>query len=53
MNTRRRFPNPLDYLTNLQAPPPWPAKIRVIARNYWRRVVRRQLCCGHEGEPGC
>ncbi len=53
MRNRRRLPNPRDWFTNLNAPPPWPQKLRVIARNYWRRVVLRQTCCGHEGEPGC
>jgi hypothetical protein len=29
------------------------SKLRLAARNLWRRVVRRQSCCGNHGEPGC
>jgi len=28
-------------------------KLRMAARNLWRRVVRRQTCCGNHGQPGC
>ncbi len=42
-----------DYITNLQVPLPWYTKIRLVARNMARRVLLRQTCCGHPGEPGC
>jgi hypothetical protein len=28
-------------------------RIVVAGRNVWLRVVLRQACCGHDGEPGC
>jgi len=30
-----------------------PRRIVVASRNVWLRVVLRQACCGHDGEPGC
>lgn len=42
-----------DFLTNLDQPMPLPEKLSKLARNLWRRVVLRQTCCGHHGEPGC
>ncbi len=42
-----------EYVTNLNAPPPMPRKLVVIARNFSRRFILRQPCCGHDGEPGC
>lgn len=53
MSASQRRPSPSDFLTNLKEPPPLPKKAFVIARNLWRRVVLRQNCCGHDGEPGC
>jgi hypothetical protein len=32
---------------------PLPRRIVVASRNAWLRVVLRQGCCGHDGEPGC
>lgn len=32
---------------------PIPARLIVAARNLSLRVVRRDTCCGHDGEPGC
>jgi hypothetical protein len=32
---------------------PLPKRIVVASRNYWRRVVLRRGCCGHDGQPGC
>ncbi len=28
-------------------------RVRHIGDNLWRRVSRRQACCGRYGEPGC
>ena len=41
------------YLTNLSVPLPWPTKARLVLRNAFIRIYRRQDCCGHPGEPGC
>ncbi len=29
------------------------AAVVVASRNLWLRVALRQICCGHDGEPGC
>jgi hypothetical protein len=42
-----------EYLTNLRAPMPLPRKIKLLLRNISIRIIKRQACCGHEGEPGC
>jgi hypothetical protein len=42
-----------EYFTNLNAPYPLPTKLRMLATNMALRLVKRQLCCGHDGEPGC
>ena len=49
----RRRPSPRDFLTNLTVDMPWPRKLRLLARNAFRRLVRLRDCCGHPGEPGC
>lgn len=46
-------PNPRHFLTNLSQPMPLDEKLTKLARNLWRRIVLRQNCCGHPGEPGC
>lgn len=50
--TNRR-PSLSDYLTNLNQPLPRREKIAKVVSNLWRRVILRQNCCGHPGEPGC
>lgn len=42
-----------EFLTNLDAPYPLPTKIGMLIRNFNLRFVRRKMCCGHLGEPGC
>jgi hypothetical protein len=42
-----------DFLTNLDQPMPPGEKLYKVTRNLWRRVLLRQDCCGHHGEPGC
>ena len=46
-------PSVSDFLTNMKQPMPWHEKYGKLSRNLWRRVVLRQNCCGHDGEPGC
>jgi hypothetical protein len=50
MATRNTF---RQFLTNLDQPMPLPEKLSKLTGNLWRRVVLRQTCCGHPGEPGC
>lgn len=42
-----------SVFTNLQVPMPLPRKAWLITRNLSLRVIKRQGCCGHHGEPGC
>lgn len=43
-----------DYLRNLgRGEMALARRLRLIARNYGRRIALRQACCGHPGEPGC
>jgi hypothetical protein len=46
-------PSLRSVLTNLDQPMPLGEKLSKLVRNAWRRVVTRQNCCGHPGEPGC
>jgi hypothetical protein len=46
-------PSLSDFLTNMDQAMPWPEKLAKLGRNLWRRVLLRQPCCGHDGEPGC
>jgi hypothetical protein len=32
---------------------PFDEKLRLFISNTKIKVVRRQQCCGHPGEPGC
>ena len=50
MARRDRF---REFLTNLDQPMPLSEKLSKLTGNLWRRVVLRQNCCGHPGEPGC
>jgi hypothetical protein len=50
MATRGTF---RQFLTNLDQPMSLPEKLSKLTGNLWRRVVLRQACCGHPGEPGC
>lgn len=40
-----------DFLTNLDAGPPWPKKIAPLLANRGRALLHG--CCGHPGQPGC
>jgi hypothetical protein len=40
-----------DFLTNLDAGPPWPGKAGTLIRNRARAL--RHGCCGNPGQPGC
>jgi hypothetical protein len=40
-----------EFLTNLEAGPPWPGKVVPLVRNRARALVHG--CCGRPGQPGC
>ncbi len=47
-------PSPAAVISNWRTyDAPIPTKLRLTARNLWLRVIRRQTCCGHHGQPGC
>jgi hypothetical protein len=46
-------PSPSAYMANLRQPMPLDRKVRLLARNTARKVIRLKSCCGHPGEPGC
>ena len=46
-------PNLKDVLNNLRQPMPVSRKILSLFKNNMLKVVRRQTCCGHPGQPGC
>jgi hypothetical protein len=48
---RRSFLRAIRNFTESEIP--LPRRIVVASRNAWLRVVLRQGCCGHDGEPGC
>jgi hypothetical protein len=41
------------FFTNMRAPMPLRRKIYLLLRNNCIKIVKRQACCGHPGEPGC
>jgi hypothetical protein len=42
-----------DFFTNMQVPMPLHRKLYLVFRNNLIKIVKRQSCCGHPGEPGC
>jgi len=46
-------PSFAEALANLRRPLPPRRWLLVFARNLGLRLVHRQSCCGHPGEPGC
>lgn len=46
-------PKPNEALQNLRQPMPLGRKLRLLARNNWKKVRTGSSCCGNYGEPGC
>ena len=46
-------PNLKDAVENLRQPMPLTHKVGSILKNNLLKIVRRQSCCGHHGQPGC
>jgi hypothetical protein len=53
MANKAKQPSPKDFVTNWNQPYPLRTKLKMLVRNMGRRIVLRQNCCGHDGEPGC
>jgi hypothetical protein len=47
------MPTLKGFFTNMSVPMPMGKKLRLVFRNNWIKISRRQNCCGHPGEPGC
>ncbi|MFW6150468.1 MAG: hypothetical protein ACOC6A_02935 [Chloroflexota bacterium] len=41
------------FFTNMAVPMPLHEKLYLVFRNNAIKIVKRQPCCGHPGEPGC
>jgi hypothetical protein len=51
---RRRKPGGFGAIGNLLAGDHSPLeRLGMVAENVGRRLIRRQTCCGHYGDPGC
>ena len=44
---------PAALLANLRQPGPLSWKVQRVVANIGFKIVHRQSCCGHPGEPGC
>ena len=47
------MPTVKNFFTNMSVPMPLGKKLKLVFRNNWIKVSRKQNCCGHPGEPGC
>lgn len=42
-----------NFIHNWRKPIPFATKCKMLIRNEMIKLVRRETCCGHHGEPGC
>ena len=47
------MPTAKAFFTNMSVPMPLGRKLKLVFRNNFIKIWRRQDCCGHPGEPGC
>lgn len=47
------MPSLRAYYTNMSLPMPMHRKLYLLFKNASLRILKRQNCCGHPGEPGC
>ena len=47
------MPDVRAFFSNMAVPMPLHRKLWLVARNSLIKLVKRQTCCGHPGEPGC
>ena len=47
------MPTVRAFFTNMSVPMPLGRKLKLVFRNNFIKIWRRQNCCGHPGEPGC
>ena len=46
------MPSLRAFFTNMLVPMPLHRKFYLVFRNNFIKIIRRQSCCGHPGEPG-
>ena len=49
----KRRPSLRAVFTNMKVQMPLHRKLYLVFRNNWTKLSKRQMCCGHPGEPGC
>jgi hypothetical protein len=47
------MPSLKAFFTNMSVPIPLHKKLSMIFRNNLIKILKRQNCCDHPGEPGC
>jgi hypothetical protein len=47
------MPNLRSFFSNMSVKMPLHKKLYLVLRNWGIKIVKRQDCCGHPGEPGC
>lgn len=46
-------PSAKAFISNLKVQMTFKKKARLFVRNNIIKILKRQNCCGHPGEPGC
>ncbi|MFO7605974.1 MAG: hypothetical protein R6W72_06725 [Desulfurivibrionaceae bacterium] len=49
----KKGPESNKAFANLARPMPWRRKLHLILVNNFRKLRKRQVCCGNPGQPGC
>jgi hypothetical protein len=47
------MPSLKAFFTNMSVKMPFYKKLYLVFRNNMTKIIKRQSCCGHLGEPGC
>lgn len=47
------MPNIRAFFTNMSVNMPLHKKLYLVFRNNMIKIIKRQSCCGHHGQPGC
>jgi hypothetical protein len=47
------MPSIKEFFTNMSVSMPLHRKLYLVFRNNAIKIIKRQSCCGHPGEPGC
>jgi len=47
------MPSVKAFFTNMSVHLPIHKKLYLVFRNNAIKIIKRQACCGHPGEPGC